>query len=338
MTSRQTAVPAREPAPGSGAREPAPGSRAHQPDPGSGAGDSPPGTARRPALGGELHGPALARLLLTALLIAAVLVGLRGGFTLHGWRGPYRRDAIAIGIALEAVLAALLITLLIRGRHPSDDFRVGRLRGVLRSALIAALLVFPAILLLAKPLHGHPLPPPRPQPVPTTRATPAVTHATRPGSAFHVPLTGILYALLVLALIAGIVACVVLLRRRRPGLEAEPPEASVAEGQRGDLREAVSSGRRALAELDDTRAAIIACYVAMERSLAAAGADQEAADTPDEFLGRAVAAGLVRGRAAGVLARLFYEARFSAHELTPAKRDAAQEALEQLAADLGSSS
>ena len=152
------------------------------------------------------------------------------------------------------------------------------------------------------------------------------------------PLTDVLYALLVLALIAGIVVCVVLLRRRRPGLDAEPAEASVAEGQRGDLREAVSSGRRALAELDDTRAAIIACYVAMERSLAAAGADQEAADTPDEFLGRAVAAGLVRGRAAGVLARLFYEARYSAHELTTAQRDAAQEALEQLAADLRGSS
>ena len=132
--------------------------------------------------------------------------------------------------------------------------------------------------------------------------------------------------------------CVVLLRRRRPGHDAEPPEASVAEGQRGDLRDAVSSGRRALASLDDARAAIIACYVAMERSLAAAGADQEAADTPDEFLGRAVAAGLVRGTAAGELTGLFYEARFSAHELTPAQRDAAQEALEQLAADLRGSS
>jgi hypothetical protein len=280
----------------------------------------------------------LARLLLTALLIAAVLVGLRGGFTLHGWRGPYRRDGIAIGIALEAVLAALLITLLIRGRHPSDDFRVQRLRGVVRSALIAALIIIPAVLLLAAPLHPHPL---QTQPLPTQppqTVYPTPPRPLRPTPPFHVLFTEVLYALLVVALIAGIVICVVLLRRRRPGLDAGPAEASVAEDQRGDLREAVSSGRRALADLDDTRAAIIACYVAMERSLAAAGADQETADTPDEFLGRAVAAGLVRGRAAGVLARLFYEARFSAHELTPAKRDAAQEALEQLAADLGSSS
>ena len=113
-----------------------------------------------------------------------------------------------------------------------------------------------------------------------------------------------------------------------------PEEAPLAEGQRGDLQDAVSSGRRALAGLDDARAAIIACYVAMERSLAAAGAAHADADTPDEFLARAVAAGLVRGAAAGELTRLFYEARFSAHELTAAQRDAARAALEQLADDL----
>ena len=44
------------------------------------------------------------------------------------------------------------------------------------------------------------------------------------------------------------------------------------------------------------------------------------------------------GAAAGELTGLFYEARFSAHELTAAQRDAAREALEQLAADLRGSS
>src|SRR6266545_3255949 len=152
MTSRQTAVPAREPAPDSGAREPAPDSGAREPAPDSGArepapdgrarvpapggpGAPPPGTPGGPALGGALDGPARARLLLTALLIAAVLVGLRGGFTLHGWRGPYRRDAVAVGAGLEVALAALLVALLVRSRQPSNDFRIVRLRGVLRFAL-----------------------------------------------------------------------------------------------------------------------------------------------------------------------------------------------------------
>jgi hypothetical protein len=286
-----------------------------------------------------VRGPALARLLLAALLIGGVLAGLRGGFALHGWRGPYHRDGVAIGIGLEAVLASLLIALLIRGRRPSDDFRVLRIRSVLRFALLAGLVTIPAVLLLAVPLHPHPLPPqPLPaQPQPAVRSTP--TRPPHPSAPFRLPLTGLLYALLVLALIGGIVVCVVLLRRRQPGHEVPPPaEAPPAGGQQGDLREAVSSGRRALAELDDARAAIIACYAAMERSLAAAGADHEAADTPDEFLARAVAAGLVRGAAAGELTGLFYEARFSAHELTAAQRDTARDALDQLAADLRGSS
>jgi Domain of unknown function (DUF4129) len=304
MTSRQTAVPAREHAPAS-----AP------------------------------HGPALARLLLTGLLIAGVLVGLRGGYVLHGWRGPYHRDGIAIGIALESVLAVLLVALLIRGRRPSDDFRVQRLRSVLRAVLLAALVVgIPALLLLAKPLH-HPPPPPPQQSQPQPSASPEVTRVQHPGAAFRLPLADIAYALLILALIGGIAACVVLLRRRLPGHDAVPPaEASVAEGQRGDLRAAVSSGQRALAGLDDARAAIIACYLAMERSLASAGAARTAADTPDEFLARAAEAGLVRGAAAGELTGLFYEARFSAHELSAAQRAAAQSALQQLAADLRGSS
>ncbi len=273
------------------------------------------------------------------MLIVGVLAGLRGGIALHGWRGPYHRDGIAIGIGLEAVLAALLIALLIRGRGPSDDFRVLRIRSVLRFALLAGLAAIPAVLLLAAPLRPHPVPPqPLPtQPQPTVFPTP--TRPPHPSAPFRLPLAGILYALLVLALIGGIVVCVVLLRRRLPGHAVLPPgEASLAEGQRGDLQEAVSSGRRALAELDDARAAIIACYLAMERSLAAAGADHAVADTPDEFLARAVAGGLVRGAAAAELTRLFYEARFSAHELTAAQRDTAREALEQLAADLRGSS
>ena len=45
-------------------------------------------------------------------------------------------------------------------------------------------------------------------------------------------------------------------------------------------------------------------------------------------------AGLVRGTAAGRLTSLFYEARFSSHPLGHRQRDAAEQALNELAADL----
>ena len=101
-----------------------------------------------------------------------------------------------------------------------------------------------------------------------------------------------------------------------------------------DLREAVESGRSALRTVDDARAAIIACYLAMEQSLAERGTARSLADTPDELLSRARARGVVRGTAAARLTALFYEARFSSHPLGPGQRDAAEQALDELAAAL----
>jgi hypothetical protein len=90
-----------------------------------------------------------------------------------------------------------------------------------------------------------------------------------------------------------------------------------------------------MTELDDARAAIIACYAAMEASLAERGTTRGLAGTPDELLSRAVSGGLIRGGGARTLTGLFYEARFSTHPLEAAKRDAAARALDELAAELG---
>ena len=94
------------------------------------------------------------------------------------------------------------------------------------------------------------------------------------------------------------------------------------------------SGQAALREIDDARLAIIACYVAMEQSLAQAGAARADAETPDELLDRAATAGLVHGGEAARLTTLFYEARYSTHPLPNARRDEARRALEVLAASL----
>ena len=228
---------------------------------------------------------------LVGLFVVGVLVGLRGGFAAPGLHGPLRHDGIGVGIALEAVLAVLLSALLIRQRRqPAADFATRRLRTVLRAVLLAGLVAIPVVLVADRPLRGPR--PPRTVTGPPRPAAPSArpTHLTRSAS-IHLPLTALLYTLLGILLLAAIVACVLLLRRRPAGHDALPPEdASLAEGERTELRAAVRSGQRALAGLDDARAAIIACYLAMERSLAAAGADRTDADTPAEFLDRAAAA------------------------------------------------
>ena len=313
-------------------------------------GGRPPGPSPRSARSGEravqrgrrhgwkwrgVQGGRTPGLVLLALLLGGVLVGLRGGYAPPGLRGPLRHDGIGVGAALEAVLAVLLAALLVwQRRQPAADFATRRLRTVLRAVLVAGLVTIPIVLVADRPLRG-PLPPrtvtglPRPA-APSARPT----HLTR-SAPIHLPLTALLYTLAGIVLLAAVVACVLLLRRRVPDRDALPPEeAALADGERTDLRAAVRSGQRALAGLDDARAAIIACYLAMERSLAAAGADRTDADTPAEFLDRAAAAGLVHTAAAGQLTGLFYEARFSRHELTSTERTAAEQALHQLDADL----
>jgi len=167
---------------------------------------------------------------------------------------------------------------------------------------------------------------------------PAVGRTPRPAPSggstsvpFHIPVGPILYGLLVLALAAAVAISIWWsARQHRPAL----PGRITGDVDTEELLDVVESGRAALAELDDARAAIIACYLAMERSLADRGAERGAGETPDELLARAVAAGVVRGAAARQLTALFYEARFSSHPLGPGQRDAAEAALDELAAEL----
>jgi uncharacterized protein DUF4129 len=282
--------------------------------------------------------PAAARIPLTILLLAVILVGLRGRLTAPHWDGPWHTDGTAVGLGFAVVLAALLTATLIRGqraaRRPEPEpAAVARLRRWLRAALTAGLVA--VVILTVASTHFHLFGQrPRPkspltggQPVirPTGAGRPAPV--TPPGS-----ITPVLYGLLIaLAVAAVVLGLVVALRHRRPAPVLPPGEAVF---DPAGLREAVTSGRAALGELDDARAAIIACYVGMERSLARKGAARAAADTPDELLARATAGGIVHGAAAGRLTRLFYEARFSRHRLTGADRDQAARALDELASEL----
>jgi hypothetical protein len=94
------------------------------------------------------------------------------------------------------------------------------------------------------------------------------------------------------------------------------------------------AGSAALQANHEPRAAIIACYAAMEQGFAAAGSAPAAADTPAEVLARATAAGIVRSGSAEVLTGLFRRARYSDEPMTSADSAAAATALVQMRADL----
>lgn len=285
------------------------------------AGTDPPGSGRL-------------RLALAAALIVVVLAGIRAARPAVGLHGPWHSRGTLIGVALEVVLAALMLAVIRRSRRTPEALQpAAQLRAFLRIVLLVALIATPAAIIINAlgKIHLRPRP----------------YHQRSPGRGrtAHLRLRGagaslgphferdILYAALAVALLAVIVLCLVSLRRhRRSGrlTQALPMPAD----EDPDLSRAVQSGHAALRQVDDARAAIIACYAAMERSLAKAGAARGQAETPDELLSRAAAGGLVRGQAAEQLTSLFYEARFSSHSLPPEARDAAEQALDALAAGL----
>ena len=320
--------------------------RAHQDQPARTRGrvtPSPPNAPEKPGRGRER--PYWPPVLTLALLIILGLAGLRGAVTGPHWNGPLWRDRTAIGVALEVILGILLVITVRRRAAASPARRAAagqagpqnlvavKLRAVLIFVLGAGMIAV-AVAIVAS-LHLRVRVPQVSRP-----GSPLVTHTAKPAAGpppgASVPLPADRGPVRLAHRGAGgrgaaqhLVGPAVRGFRPSPGagdgFMAEDPE---------DLRAAVESGRSALRTVDEPRAAIIACYVAMERSLAERGAARAVADTPDELLARATSSGIVRGPAAGRLTALFYEARFSSHPLDGGQRDAAEQALDELAAAL----
>jgi hypothetical protein len=295
-------------------------------------------TSRQPGRPGGVPGQWQLVLPLTLLIILG-LAGLRGVVVTPRWNGPLYQDGVPIGIALEAVLITLLTVTYRRraaaARAQTYNAVAAKLREILILAIITAMIAVVIAVVIGLHLYLF-KPKAKPQGQAPTSAPLPTLKLPRPGSqhasAVHIPAAALLYALIIVVLLAAVVLSVWWARRfqmpaggRDDGLIAEDSE---------DLREAVESGWSALRTVDDARAAIIACYVAMETSLADRGAAREAADTPDELLARATTSGLVRGGAAARLTALFYEARFSSHPLAARQRDEAERALDELAGAL----
>jgi len=277
------------------------------------------------------------------LLIVLALAGLRGNVLRPKWTGSHAVD-IGFGIVLFVVFSVLLaITTArrqagLRKASTAEDGsdQLSKLRAAIMVVLTVGLVADIAAAVYS--LHLK-LPKAKPRKA-TTPTAPTVAPSTAKTQTPHsghgsLPIADILWGLLILVLIAAIVLTLRWLASQSRVRGWDGADDEIAEDSQ-TLREAVESGRSALRTFDDAKSAIIACYLAMERSLAEQGAARTDADTPDELLARANQRQIVRGTAPARLTALFYEARFSSHPMDQAQRDAAEQALDELARALDS--
>lgn len=144
------------------------------------------------------------------------------------------------------------------------------------------------------------------------------------GSGFVLP-AWLPWTLLVILAIA-VVAAVWFLLLRAPGVDESD--------ERGAAEAAVQAAIEALDTDRDARAAVIAAYAAMERTLAEHGTARSPSEAPREFLRRILLVGRATEREAGTLTGLFEEARYSAHPIPDRTRALAVSALASLRARL----
>jgi hypothetical protein len=156
--------------------------------------------------------------------------------------------------------------------------------------------------------------------------------APRPGLGTPVPASLSSTWPLITGMAIAIAVVVVLTLLFRPG--RRPPTVPERRNRLARLARSLAAGSDALTSGGEPRAAIIACYAAMERGFAAAGSPPAPADTPAEVLVRATRSGLVRGEPAGTLTSLFRRARYSTHPMTSADSKAAADALAEMRTDL----
>jgi hypothetical protein len=271
--------------------------------------------------------------------IAAVGVHAAAGATL---RDAGLAAAGAVGLALLFAVAALVTAAKYR-EHVRTTEPATTAEDRLRQATIAVLFVSAALvpfalLLLRRQSSGDGMPmdegAPSPQTEPSRKLPAPPTHKPSSTGSFSFDLRAFLLVLLIvigtLVLVWLIAVGIRLLRNVpivEPSTSGQPITSSEVEDEA--LAEALLAGRSALSG-EDARAAIIACYAAMEASLEQVGIIREQSDSPSDLLQRAMIRDLpsTGARDAATLTALFREARFSTHPMTVSQLEAARGALD----------
>ncbi|WP_329569779.1 DUF4129 domain-containing protein [Kitasatospora sp. NBC_01266] len=311
---------------------------AGEPDPAD-----PPGQPARPGGGEAARTTNLRRALTIGAVAGLAFAALElrpAGSLLHGGSAPLGDEFGLVLLLIFGWLILLERTLRYyrrQVRHLIDlPPRAERLRDAALRLLPLLAVGLPAVLLgLYRITNQRPAPAPYPVAPPTLRPRPLTPPHPLPTGTSGTGLMGDLAAavriLAVLAVLAGLIVVWRLLRR------VPVPTVTRSVRTRTDEREladAVASARQALLSGEDARTAVIACYLAMEESLAASGIERLVADSPTDLLDRAVTAGTLHGTDATTLTALFREARFSRHPMDQTHLNQARTALDAIATQL----
>jgi lysylphosphatidylglycerol synthetase-like protein (DUF2156 family) len=240
--------------------------------------------------------------------------------------------AVAWTASAVLIVSALLRSIAWRRRRAAEDqqpvVEIPQSWFARAVAVVAclALLVIPVVLLVTAPRH-HPAAPGMPRTsITSTAAHPRHAPATR--SAAHGPSMVELIGLAVAAIAAAGAPMAI---RRRQHTEMSAAQSDGPEAMPADVVAAtVRRGGAAMFGIPDARAAIIACYTAMETQLAGTGLARGRSQTPSELLHAAVRDGIVAPEPAARLTRLFERARFGDDPMTHIDRGTAEDALAHL--------
>ncbi|MEU8513790.1 DUF4129 domain-containing protein [Kitasatospora sp. NPDC048722] len=277
------------------------------------------------------------------LLTAAAALRSAGGLLGTATAGPVR--TIGFVVLLGIGWAVLIGRFAVRFREEVRTLigptpRTERLREAAMVLLPLAALGVPALMLVLNSRtggdHGFE---PRVLPLPTPTTTPARPPSERLDDGALMLLPAALFAVLGLVVTVALAVVVFFLLRQRLRLRLRRRQAPVLlpaappPSPEDVLAEAVMSARTALTG-GDARAAVIACFVAMEGSLAAAGVSRHASDSPTELVERALSHQSIDPGRAHALTALYREARYSTHPMDDGHVRRARAALDAVGAAL----
>lgn len=277
-----------------------------------------------------------ARALLPALVVL-VLVGVVAvaatGSTSGGSGETRRADLLLdtiISLSVVALLPAVVVLVygLMQRKAIADEMASGRYRRFGFVSFATVMLLFLIVTYFRLRNWERPLPEELAElAVPGLNVAPATPTGALAESAYQPQFAWIPVLVVVGLAAAGAFAYYLAARRRAnsSGVDTDVAEALavVFDDTLDDLR----------AE-SDPRRAVIAAYARLERVLAAHGIARRAAETPEEYLARILAALAIDPKAVRRLTDLFSRAKFSQHAVDVGMKEEAIEALEHVRDEL----